>query len=276
VIDVSAERATVLARAVEALDRFPANQTWVLVGGVAVFLRLGSVTRPTADADTVARSQAALVDELTGHDYAAVIAGGEIEMFVGDGVVQIDVMDLNDDPLPGDIERRVFALARREALRSATPEDIVVKDRIGAVIARAVIPLASIGSLVSLKTVSMVKRPHGKHPEKVGSDIHDLVRLVGGAGARTVADEIASGDRELAAWVADQMTRAFGGDLRYTLVRFRRNDRSAGAQALTDEDVAATIILGDELHERLAEGTPEASAPRSARTDPPEGVLRDL
>lgn len=105
----------------------------------------------------------------------------------------------------------------------------------------------------------MIRRPHGNHPEKVGSDIHDLVRLVGGAGARTVADEIASGDRELAVWVADQITRAFGGDLRYTLVRFRRNDRSAGAQALTDEDVAATIILGDELHERLAEGTPEAS-----------------
>jgi hypothetical protein len=77
-------------------------------------------------------------------------------------------------------------------------------------------------------------------------------------------------------WVADQITRAFGGDLRYTLVRLRRNDRSAGAQALTDEDVAATIILGDELHERLAEGTLEASEPRSARTDPPEAVLRDL
>jgi len=231
----------------------------VLVGGVAVFLRLGSITRPTADADTVARSQAALLDELTGYDYVAVIAGGEIEMSVGEGVVQIDVMDLNDDPLPVDIERRAFALARSEALRSATREDILVKDRSGAVIARAVVPLASIGSLVSLKTVSMIRRPHGNHPEKVGSDIHDLVRLVGGAGARTVADEIASGDRELAVWVADQITRAFGGDLRYTLVRLRRNDRSAGAQALTDEDVAATIILGDELHERLAEGTPEAS-----------------
>jgi len=46
----------------------------------------------------------------------AVIAGGEIEMSVGEGVVQIDVMDLNDDPLPVDIERRAFALARREAL----------------------------------------------------------------------------------------------------------------------------------------------------------------
>lgn len=121
-----------LARAVEALDRFPSNQTWVLVGGVAVFLRLGSITRPTADADTVARSQAALLDELTGYDYVAVIAGGEIEMSVGEGVVQIDVMDLNDDPLPVDIERRAFALARREALRSATREDILVKDRSGA------------------------------------------------------------------------------------------------------------------------------------------------
>ncbi|HSH61912.1 MAG TPA: hypothetical protein VK988_20135 [Acidimicrobiales bacterium] len=255
---VRAERATVLARAVEALDHFPADQTWVLVGGVAVFLRLGSVTRPTADADTVAQSQAALLDELNGED-VVVIAGGGIEMSVGDGVVRIDVMDLNDDPLPGDTDRRAFALARREALRSATPENILVTDRTGADIARAVVPLASIGSLVSLKTVSMIRRPHGNHPEKVGSDIHDLVRLVGEAGARTLAVEIASGDRELAAWVADQITRAFGVALRFTLVRLRRTDRSAGAQALTDADVAATIVLGDELHQCLAGGAPEAS-----------------
>jgi hypothetical protein len=55
-------RGSVLARAVEALARFSDGGQWVLVGGLAVFVRLDSITRPTADADTVARSQASLVE----------------------------------------------------------------------------------------------------------------------------------------------------------------------------------------------------------------------
>ena len=108
-IIVVAERGTVLAQAVEALGRFPVDQSWVLIGGIAVLLRLGTITRPTADADTVARSQAELLDQLTIDEPTVVISAGEIEMPVGDGLVQVDVMDL-DDPLPGDIERRAFAL----------------------------------------------------------------------------------------------------------------------------------------------------------------------
>jgi hypothetical protein len=44
----------VIARSVQALARFPTDEPWVLIGGIAVFVRLGSVTRPTADDDTVA------------------------------------------------------------------------------------------------------------------------------------------------------------------------------------------------------------------------------
>jgi hypothetical protein len=58
-------------------------------------------------------------------------------------------------------------------------------------------------------------------------------------------------DRDLATWIADQVGRAFGDDLRYTLLRLRSNDRSPGAQALTDDQVAATVVLSDELHDRL-------------------------
>lgn len=105
-IIIVAERDTVLARGVEALGRFPVGQPWVLVDGIAVFLWLGSITRATADADTVARSQAALLDQLTTDEPTVVISGGEIQMPVGGGIVQFDVMDLNDEPLPGDLERR--------------------------------------------------------------------------------------------------------------------------------------------------------------------------
>lgn len=247
-IRIEAAAGSVLARAVEALARFPDEPPWVLIGGVAVFLRLGSVTRPTADADTVARSQAELIDRLVAGEPTIVVTGGELEVPVGGGTIEIDVMDLADDPLPGDPERRAFALARRYALDTAATEQVIVSDR-GSVVVDARIPVASTAALVALKTVSMVRRPHGNSPQKIGSDIHDLVRLVAG-GARTIATELVA-DAALATWVAEQLQRAFGTDLRYTLLRLRTNDRSAAAQALTDADVEATSILADELTDQL-------------------------
>lgn len=249
-IHLEAGAGSVLANAVEALSRFPNEPPWVLVGGVAVFIRLGSVTRPTADADTVARSQAELIERLIADEPATVVTGGELEMSVGGGTIEIDVMDLADDPLPGDAERRAFALARRYALETAVTERVIVSDS-ESVVVDARIPVASTAALVALKTVSMVRRQHGNSPQKVGSDIHDLVRLVGSSGARTVATDLVA-DGALAKWVAGQLHRAFGTDLRYTQLRLRTNDRSAGAQALGDAEVEAAGILADELTEQLA------------------------
>jgi hypothetical protein len=251
-ITLAGGRGSVLARAVEALARFPDDGQWVLVGGLAVFVRLGSITRPTADADTVARSQASLIEVLRANDVGLVVGGGEVHVTVGGGVVEVDVMDLSDNPLPRDIERRAFALARRLALSSARLEHVAVVESDGAVVATATIPVATAAALGALKTVSMVRRPHGNHPTKVGSDIHDLVRIVRASGARSIARDLVASDAALASWVAHEIERAFGNDLRYTLVRLRNNDRSAGARALSDEDIAATIILADEINERLS------------------------
>jgi hypothetical protein len=251
---VTAERDAVLARAVEALGRFPTAQPWVLIGGLAVFLRLGSITRPTADADTVARSQVELIQQLIADGVTSVVVSGDIQVPIGNGTVEIDVMDLADDPLPVDLERRAFALARRCALLTAESEQVIVTDPSDAVIADATIPVATIAALTALKTVSMVRRPHGDHPHKVGSDIHDLIRLVAEGDLRTIASGLVAFDRELAGWVATQIARAFGNDLRYTLLRLRANDRSPGARALTDDDISATVILSDVLHEEMANG----------------------
>lgn len=249
-----AESGDVLTRAVQALGRFPRDQPWVLIGGVAVFIRLGSITRPTADADTVARSQAELIQRLVDDEVPSVVAGGKLQVAVGEGLIdiEIDIMDLADEPLPPDPERQAFALARRAALASADAERIIVTNAGGQVVADAQIPVASIAALTALKTVSMVRRPHGNHPEKVGSDIHDLVRLVAAGGARTVATELTEMDRDLAKWVGDQIERSFGPDLRYTLLRLRTNDRSPGAQALDDDAIAATGILAAELQEQAS------------------------
>ena len=248
---VTSERNTVLACAVEALGRFPTTQPWVLIGGVAVFLRLGSITRPTDDADPIARSQAELIRQLVADEITTVVTGGYLQDRIGDGVVEIDVMDLADDPLPGDAERRAFALARRFALATAESERIIVTGDGRDVIVDKVVPVATIAALTALKAVAMVRRPHGNHPRKVGSDIHDLVRLVTNSGARSIADELARFDLEFADRVATQIERAFGSDLRYTLLRLRTNDRSAAAQALTDDGIAATVILADAGHERI-------------------------
>ncbi len=249
---LAAERDMVLTRALEALGRFPRGEPWVLIGGLGVFIRLGSVTRPTADADTVARSQADLIARLVNDEIATVVSGGEIEVPIGNETVEIDVMDLADEPLPADSGCRAFALARRGALASAFSERIIATDRGNSVVADVVIPVATVPALVALKTVAMVRRSQSRHPEKVGSDIHDLVRLVTSTGARAVATDLVALDNELSVWVAGQIERAFGKDLRYTLLRFRANDRSAGAQALSEDEVAGTAILADELHEQLA------------------------
>jgi hypothetical protein len=90
VILLTAESDTVLARAIDALSRFPQGHPWVLIGGIAVFLRLGTVTRPTADADAIARSQADLLRWLNDDDeVTTVISGGEVRMTVGEGTVAI-------------------------------------------------------------------------------------------------------------------------------------------------------------------------------------------
>jgi hypothetical protein len=252
VIRLDAPADSVVARSINALARFPADEPWVLIGGIAVFIRLGSVTRPTADADTVARSQAQLLDRLVAVDPTVLVANGDVTIPVAGGSVEVDVMDLADEPLPPDPERRAFAIARRVALESAVRERVAVTSSDETVVAEALLPIATIPALVALKTVAMVRRPHSHHPEKVGSDIHDLVRLVDAAGARTIGADIAAADPELAAWIADHIETAFGKDLRYTILRLRRNDRSAAALAIGDESLAGVAIVADVIHDRLA------------------------
>ena len=249
VIIAGVERDTVLARSIEALGRFPTTQPWVLIGGIAVFLRLGLITRPTADADTVARSQADLIAALIDNDITSVVSGGDIQIQVNNEIVDIDVMDLADDPLPPGNELRVFALARRCALTTAEAQHVMIADTNNTTIASSTIPVATIAALTALKTVSMVRRPHSKHPHKVGSDIHDLVRLINNGPARDIAETLANFNTELATWVESEINRAFGHDLKYTILRLRKHDRSAAAVALRDEDIEAALILADALHQ---------------------------
>jgi hypothetical protein len=255
-------RGSVLARAVEALARFPDDGQWVLVGGLAVFVRLGSITRPTADADTVARSQASLIGVLRANDVGLVVGGGEVQVTVGGGVVEVDVMDLSDNPLPRDVERRAFALARRFALSSARLEQVVVVESDGAVVATATIPVATAAALGALKTVSMVRRPHGNHRRRLDPTSTTSCASYARRGhGRSPAISLRATRLSPAGWRTRSSARSAATfDTRSSALR--NNDRSAGARALSDEDTAATIILADEINEGLS-GEPDDATPRS-------------
>ena len=71
---------------------------------------------------------------------------------------------------------RAFALARRMALSTNESTELVVFED-ETVVARTSAPIATASSLITLKAVAIPHRSHRNHPEKVGSDIHDLVLL---------------------------------------------------------------------------------------------------
>jgi len=244
---VVADSDSVLARVMRILGGLPTEPAWVLVGGVAIFCRLGSITRPTQDADTVARNQATMMSALSSQGASAtILSPGKIEIDLGGSVVKVDVMDLEGEVAADPEFRTAFRLAKKFALDTAERRRLVVSDSSDATLVDATIPLATAAGLVALKTVAIVGRPSGNSPHKIGSDIHDLVRLVEAFGANAIAAEIAP-ISDLAAWIERKIEHFFVDDIRLILTRLRNFDRSPGAQALDDETVKATAVLADAL-----------------------------
>ena len=105
-------------------------------------------------------------------------------------------------PLPTEPGERAFALARRMALAtSESTELVVVEDE--AVVARTSAPIATSSSLIALKAVAMPHRSQSSHPAKVGSDIHDLIRLVQGCDFDETVASITGASAELRNWGRD-------------------------------------------------------------------------
>ena len=176
---------SVVVRTLLALHHLPVEPAWVLIGGVAVFLRLGTVTRPTADGDAIARSQQQLLDQLLSDTAVTVITGGKLSIETSHGPAKVASWTSPTTRLRGTKTVACSLSPRRAALVSAARTRILVPDA-GLDVW---IPLATTTALTALKTVSVVRRPHGDHPTKVGSDIHDLVRLVA-TGADRIAAEV--------------------------------------------------------------------------------------
>ena len=234
---------------VTALERFPAEPEWVVVGGFAVNVRVSYAHRLTNDLDTRSRDQTELVDILVETPGSERIGAGRLRFTAGGTDVNIDVMaDTTDAALPGEPSDRAFALARRLALATSEPTELVVIEGTQTV-AAATAPVATSAALIALKAVAIPRRASSASPAKVGSDIHDLVRLVQHSDIGAVADEIASHSEELRSWVAATLLKRFsrGQDLRYTQALLRRLTPSADAESLTEDDLALVARFGAAL-----------------------------
>ena len=98
---LQSDRASQIRSFVGALDRFPAEPQWAVVGGFAVYVRITDVHRVTNDLDTVSRNRPSLVEILVAEPGADRLAAGKLQLNQGGSVVLVDVMsDTDDEPLP--------------------------------------------------------------------------------------------------------------------------------------------------------------------------------
>ncbi len=245
-IILAADRGGRIRSFVATLGRFPAEPKWAVIGGFAVNVQVTHVHRLTNDLDTVSRDQTSLVEILVTETGAERLDAAKLQLEQGGTTVVIDVMnDTSDLPLPKEASERAFALARRMALATSEWSTVeVVEDR--HVVERARAPISTIPSLIALKAVAIPRRAGGKSPQKVGSDIHDLVRLVQGSNFDAVDHAIASASDELRKWVGDTLVKWFSPDqdLRYTHARLRRLAPWPDADALTEDELTIVADLG--------------------------------
>lgn len=248
-IELIADDGGRIAAFVDALARFPTEPRWALVGGFAVNVRIERVHRLTNDIDAVARDQAQLVELLVAEPDADRLDAAKLRFKAGALPVDIDVMaDTDGLPLPTEVGERVFALARRTVLPAARSTELIVTSG-PATVARANVPVASTAGLILLKTVAIPRRSASNNPHKVGSDIHDLVRVVDGQDLAALATEIRATGDELSTWIGSTLVKWFSPDhdLRYTYARLRRLSRSADTDALTEADLEVLALLGEML-----------------------------
>ena len=234
---------------VGALARFPAEPQWAVMGGFAVYVRITDVHRVTNDLDTVSRNQPSLVEILVAEPDADRLAAARLQLNQGGAAAVVDVMaDTADESLPAEPGERAFAFARRIALATSESTELVVVED-GAVVARTSAPIATASSLIALKAVAIPHRSQSSHPEKVGSDIHDLVRLVQGCDFDETVASITGASAELRDWVGTMLVKWFSPDqdLRYTFARLRQLARSPDAEALTEDGLTIVAELGHEL-----------------------------
>lgn len=225
-----------VVRFVDAISRLPDGlPEWVLIGGIAVVLRVRGTHRATVDIDTLVRDSDRLVELLLG-------VGGEqraAHKLVVPIATQLDVMAVGVVPEQSAVEpsEYAFALAREWAFTTATVETVEILDERSRRAATASLGVATTAGLIALKSVSLPRRADSNNPAKATSDTIDLLALIETNSIDDIAATLVDAPPALRRWVATTCERVFVIDRRYTEARLRvaRQPINAGALLLAGQ-----------------------------------------
>ena len=234
---------------VVALNRLPQEPDWAVVGGFAVIIRASQVHRVTNDIDTISRDQFHLIELLAAEPAITKLSSARLRISENNQTVDLDVMDAAVElPLPAESSERAFALGRQHALANSEFIDIAVANG-DQIVAQSQARVATTASLIALKAVSLPRRAGSPNPQKAGSDVHDLIRLVKGCDFEATANELATSGMGLVSFVAQTLAKWFSPDhdQHYTMARLRRTTNSLDAGAISEHDLTEVALLADAL-----------------------------
>jgi hypothetical protein len=233
---------SVLERAVEKLDEVAAAlPPFALVGGLAVMIRLGQAHRATVDLDAVTDDQQHFVEVLVDRGLER---RGDSVMIEPD--LKLDILDVSGgDPEYVPYRTHRFAFDTRDAV------DVRVVTSGGAVSASATVPAARSSALVAMKLGISEGVGRQRDPNKVGSDVFDVVRLLQRFGPDVLADELrALADAFLVEAVARLATRHLVAEADRTAAAVVRSSVQ-GVERVPPEQLE---LLGAAFARRLGEG----------------------
>ena len=182
------------------LCALPEPAAWVVVGAVAVMLRLGFAHRRTSDIDILATSQSEFIRTLILHGAVATSGVHHSVSYCGVAVETIDLLRFDEhspksDPLH--LAVRHFLLRSRSWLTIAAEDDTPGN-----------VPVASLAGMVALKAVSLeTRRP--RMLAKIAADVFDLTVLASSSPPALLADGFAEGDPFVTKGVAAILLRHF-------------------------------------------------------------------
>ncbi len=244
---IEADTTGTVASFVRTLAALPREHRWVLVGGFTVNLRISTLHRLTGDVDTLTSAHREFLELLVARHDVERLASAKV-LLGSDPSVKVDVMASTvGEELPVQDDSRAFALARRWAYEQATTTAVTAVGRDGEPVASCVLELATVASLVALKVVALRGRQGRTSKTKVGSDIHDLVRLVDGRRLDELAMVFESAPSDLSGYLANQLVHFFHPDYdgRLSLGRLHTlTGRNVDALAVTLDQLALLSELG--------------------------------
>lgn len=239
-----------VAQYIRTLAQLPVEPRWILIGGLAVNVRIERIHRATNDVDTVTHDQTRLVEILLSLPTTESLSTSKVQFHDPD--VEVDVMASTEGTkLPIRDADRAFALARRFAMRTASPVRICAVSPSTSLIDESItIEVASRAALIMLKTLSFPERKEGHYPQKIGSDIQDLYRLVVGQNLDSLVELLSQGGSELSTFVGGVLSKTFTlgtSDLRYGIARLRRLAGNIDGSAISEEELSILGELGAAL-----------------------------